>query len=832
MDDRDAAQLERDLRGMADAGRPTAPKTIHDAIDAVAARPRTRRLSGSGPLRRRNAAAVAGLAAALVVALAASSFVLSVRQGQGQTPSASPTSTASAASPAGTGPLGYSMRWIAVGEPAPGGVTRVANGYVGECATGGLPAVCTSPDGIAWSLPPDPSIFALDRAGTFGGWSIAHASAGWVATGTVDPGTWFSSDGVRWAPIEVGRADLTRAHVQALRDGFAMLALTANAGPVTLLSSDGRTWRSAVLPADVSGVELAGDAGLTATRWMGSGDARTGTPVISSDGGTWTALALPASVDAVGSTVGLPGGGFLGLATGRASGLLSSRDGVTWASVEAIGSTVTSIARIGSLVAVVGTAPGSEATYLWLSPDGSSWHRADGLAGVAEAPTIAALDDRIALFDSSHLVRVGSVAISAAPSPTPVPSPTPAISSPTPNAPAIENGGWRWHPANVEPVGVVVRVANGYVANCGGRMCTSPNGWDWQSPPDPAIFRADGDAVFTPTVYYHVANGPYAISTESHVWYSSDGVGWHLSQTPPAPNLYAPFMGSGTGFSLLIPTSDAFGGDCPRYVSTDGATWTANGTAPCIWRESGDPAMSGGMLGQGAGIKTKGPVRYSADGATWVKATVPGVTTNPIEGLSPYRLPDGILVASTPSGPIRSANGTKWELMPGFDRSAAAYSTSLAVAGGAILLRDDTGTVRQSFDEGETFSPVLAGANSLEQWGDLVAVRAGATRYVGEPIGPYSAASPVALPHPELTPAPTPTLPPGGISGDEAIRIATQALQVNPAVAATARAYATDDPHFGRWVWQVSFSTGDQQGRFADIDYFTGEVVGQGDWVA
>jgi len=106
--------------------------------------------------------------------------------------------------------------------------------------------------------------FSGGRSRPFAGWSVAHGTAGWVATGTVDRGTWRSSDGVHWSPVVVDLPGLQKAQVQALTDGFAMVAQVYDGQQTAsklLTSSDGATWTPLDLPAGVSAPQFGGAIG-------------------------------------------------------------------------------------------------------------------------------------------------------------------------------------------------------------------------------------------------------------------------------------------------------------------------------------------------------------------------------------------------------------------------------------------------------------------------------------------------------------------------------------------------------------------------------------------
>ena len=101
--------------------------------------------------------AITVIAAAIVLVIAGGAVLIAVQPGQPQT---SPSARASSSFDFETAGWG----WRPVGEPAPGLVARIANGYLGECVANGLPAACTSKDGVTWTLPADPDIRAALQA--------------------------------------------------------------------------------------------------------------------------------------------------------------------------------------------------------------------------------------------------------------------------------------------------------------------------------------------------------------------------------------------------------------------------------------------------------------------------------------------------------------------------------------------------------------------------------------------------------------------------------------------------------------------------------------------
>ena len=419
---------------------------------------------------------------------------------------------------------------------------------------------------------------------------------------------------------------------------------------------------------------------------------------------------------------------------------------------------------------------------------------------------------------------------------SPTATTTPAPPAPQSTAPAVIVGGWRWHQLSGGPDGnsTAVRVTNGYFGRCGSAMCTSPNGWSWQSPPDPAIFATDGVALFTPTSVAHKPNGGYVVSAAEGIWYSLDGVRWQASQAPTAAHGFRAVMYGPSGFSLVgeTPSSD----QSQLYGSSDGAAWTDAGLGPMvITLAQGD--TSGGIFTQTGKSSTGGIFGYSADGRTWVTSTIPA---GAYAYGSPYRLVDGSLIMSGDTAILRSTDGRVWTKMkPGM------APTSLAMAGGRVVATvssDCTCAAWESSDGGKTFRKLMDGAAQVEQFGDLVLLRTSTGSWVGAPLGPSESPGttptatglPGSTPAPAYTPAPTPT---GGISKAEAIRIAVNAIHPPVDQVATARAGVNKDPRYGRWIWTVSFSTEAPSptggsGTFVDIDLYTGEVLASGSWIS
>jgi hypothetical protein len=554
----------------------------------------------------------------------------------------SPTALASASFDFETGGWG----WRRVAEPAPGTVAGVANGYLGECIANGLPAACTSKDGVSWTLPADPAVLAVDGAAPLAGWSVAHGSAGWVATGTIDPGTWRSNDGIHWSAVAVDLPGLQKAQVQALADGFAMVAQVYDGRKTTsrlLTSTDGATWELLDLAAVAPQPQPGGAIGLVATKGETVNGSQVSHVASSSDGINWQTLTLPDGVIGLSSSIHLASGKYVAVGTTvwtyGAKTLLTSADGVTWQTGTGLGTWLDSLAVVGPHLLAISVVPNTALSALWESADGTTWQRIALLDGNPLSGTqVVSLGDRVGLFTGSKLTMVGAPLPAGYPTspPNPTSIPSTATSPTAPPAPALVVGGWRWHQLNLAPdlQATVVRVPNGYFGRCGASMCTSPNGWSWQVPADPAIFTTDGAALFSPLSVAHRPGGGYVVNAAEGVWYSLDGVSWKPSAAPADSRGPRAVLYGASAFTLV--GDDANGS--PLYSSPDGATWTAVGRVPSVFAlVRGD--TSGGILTQTS--KTpKGGVGYvySADGRTWVTATLP---KNEWVSAGPYRLADG-----------------------------------------------------------------------------------------------------------------------------------------------------------------------------------------------
>ena len=729
----------------------------------------------------------------------------------------------------------------------------MANGYIGECVSSGKPALCTSADGSSWTIGANPKIIKTNSKLAFNGWSIAQAAAGWVAVGTVDPGTWFSSDGLNWNPVDLKLTGLRKAKVQPLGDGFAMQAWVWDGQsevPQILLSTDGRKW-TAIKPASQnSHLALGGAIGVIRQDLPADGIGNTTTSA-SADGVKWQTLELPPLIHDLATAIRLSSGEYLALGgfSGELAYLLRSSDGTHWTYASQPNRQATSLAQIGSEAVLVAPIPGTSRDAVWSTQDGVSWERLATLGVSLQATGVAAVGDQIGLTYGSRLAYRAIDAAATSSSPSAAASP---IAQPTTVSTADQSvviGGWIWHRLNRSPDSGVVKLPNGYLARCGEQMCTSVNGWDWRTPADPAIFDADPAVLFSPSSYGRLASGIALIWAVEGVWYSRDSVHWSLSETPQfdIPTGIVNIGHSATAFNITIympnPTNLATDVICHVYSSTDGASWLDLGKSGCIYGVS-TADQSDGLAGEDWSGNGNGKWYFSADGRDWQLMKLPAggtldTTLTPAEGLA--KMPDGTLIMATMMlGPlVRSTDGgSTWTAIPGGWGKNPDFLYN-ATAGGAYLTQDfvdnnGKGTMWESTDGGKSFHKWSGPVVGFLQFADLVRVDTdkGAS-WVGRPLrsgenpgAPTSAVFPNA---PVTITTPEPAPPAGGLSKKEATAIVATYLHapkraVPDAAEATFGGSYTNVP--GRWIWTIDFhrSIGDRN-NWCEIDYFTGEVL-------
>jgi hypothetical protein len=381
MTDTDVARLEQMLRQIRPASS-SASKAVHEFIAKVPAatasrRPLAIRLSESRAIRR--GAFVVGLAAALVIALVVSSFLVNIRATQTSGPAASDDWT-----------------WQKADGSVMNGAVKVARGYVATCTPAGMvPAaptgtvgpgpqvfiqpdsLCTSADGATWTTPPDPRIADIPAGSTFSPGIMAQlgrvtliASMTVDTTGNSVTDLYRSADGVSWRRVDDPQLQhLSVLSMGVLRGEFKGVAMDVSTSIGWVISStDGMTWqRVSQLPAQPNGASIAG--GLVT---FSSADVVR----MSRDGSNWQELRLPSRILYEGVRAELSGGGYIasGLSGDTAAQhILRSDDGVSW--------------RVDD-----GDIPGAIIDLTWL--DGGRW-----VASVQEGASPPYLADLLPLAD-------------------------------------------------------------------------------------------------------------------------------------------------------------------------------------------------------------------------------------------------------------------------------------------------------------------------------------------------------------------------------------------------------------------------------------------------
>jgi hypothetical protein len=337
VDEREFEDLEIRLRRSAVGRRPEVPDELLRFIDTVPGsyRRRSRLVIGFGRPRVRAGIAFAATAAALVVAIVAGQALVSVRNGQPGAsidPGAPVTGSGWTWQRADGVAQMHSWSWTTQGY-------RVANGYIGTCDVDGKDGwqllLCSSPDGLRWSTPPDPKIVTFDGQ-SFMPDDVVQVGSTYVATGSASPDLWRSTDGIHWQVIDSSTiADRGTEYLGLLNGVFADILLPDASDPNWWLvtSTDGLTWTKT----SQLGNSFDGSALFGADRLYGL--AASGGYEVTQDGKTWNSVQFPDGF-AIRNVFALPGGGFVAggaVTTSVASGafsntslILRSTDGLTW----------------------------------------------------------------------------------------------------------------------------------------------------------------------------------------------------------------------------------------------------------------------------------------------------------------------------------------------------------------------------------------------------------------------------------------------------------------------------------------------------------------------
>ena len=438
MTDTDVVRLEQMLRHIRPASSP-APQSVHEFVATVPAttttrRPVASRLSESRAIRR--GAFAVGLAAALVVALVVSSFLVNIRQ---------------------TGPAASAdWTWQKADGSVMGGALRVARGYVTVCMTPGMVAatpteslspgkvvfhlpdsLCTSVDGATWTNPPDPRIMDIPTGSTFPLASLAQFGsisllAKWTsdAAGNDVTDLYRSADGVSWKRVDDPQLrNLQVTSLGVVHGQFMGVATDVSTSIGWIIRSpDGQSWERASQLPDQPGSGMV-QAGLI---FYASVD---GVWRASRDGSSWQDVHLPAGIWDFWGVVELSAGGYIASGMGEETALhiLRSDDGLSWRIDDGdIPGTIIDLTLLdgGRCVASVQEGapsppnlgdPLAHAGGLWQSFDnGRTWSRLIGPDGRQMTGETVPVGDRLGVLvrDAQgyrHLAWVGTPGRSPAP---------------------------------------------------------------------------------------------------------------------------------------------------------------------------------------------------------------------------------------------------------------------------------------------------------------------------------------------------------------------------------------------------------------------------------
>ena len=740
MNDLELEQLEQRLRRSTAGHRPAAPEALADFIETVPVRHRTAgrfTLAADRPRVRRSLFGVAA-AAAVVVALAGSAALVSLRTGQPGT-GASPSAQVWAWQPVATG---ADVRGFMV--------SKVAHGYVGTCGPGPSDneVACTSPDGVHWASPADPAIQAIE-----GGDASAYAQQVQKVGGVYLAPAWppsargrllRSTDGVRWTYAQMPdvSASLTADGATyvwfgALADRF--LVVYRYNSPVegwAMTSTDGITWTPATRLPDAPDGVVSGAAGVYLTGT--TSPKRTWRTV---DGETWTPADIPEG-DVPASAARLADGGYLA-ETATDGTLVRSTDGLAWHADQGdlVGYVQSFVVRGDRVLAAVYPMPPSQARYetdplVWQSLDsGRTWRPLTGPEGNQLAGGLLDLGDRVGIWDtaSGMLSWIGflgdgtlpSYAPSqATPAATPAPTPTPV---PT-RLPASLTAEWTWRQTDGTSFQGAFAVPGGFVATCGrtagneladASLCSSPDGLHWTVPADPALIEVPAGEPFWPIHVTEIGSVHLAFALSrplptvgepiASLWRSTDGHHWSKVDA-------AAFTGrklsevAVLGQNFVTVATAADGKSAVLLTSTDGLAWSQAGDIPTVPNGWGMNDL--GLLISGSGPTAPAGNWATRDGAHWTRMVLPDSVTD--LGGSPIRLPDGSFIdigyEAVGSTMVSSADGVSWQAMA---TGLGGIPTDLRKVGDRVILTtlptansEPPYTVWQSADFGKTWQPI------------------------------------------------------------------------------------------------------------------------------
>ena len=451
MDEIELEWLEQRLRKAAAGHRPPAPDGLVEYVETVPYRVRSAgrvELAFDRPRVRRSVFAMAA-AAAVVVAIVGGAALVSFRQVPG----------------AATAPADVSdgWQWQATDGTLYVAEMAVPKGFVATCGhLSGKEAVdlalCSSADGLHWSVPADPAIVSVKGADPFLPLSILVRNGIYLATSSRGSGKfqgpgrtlWRSTDGVNWSEVDTSKslgATMGVSLMVVVPDGFlAAVSMNQGGSPPEqglFISRDGQAWAKASdLPFETGAAGSGYYLGPTLTAGLyAAGQGPGGTAIgtwRTTNGRAWDVVTLPAGYSELGTVLTLPDGSLRGVAssfdTSASNVMVSSTDGLSWQiDRTAPAGSVDGLAVVGDrMVASISAVAFTDPHAVWQSDDwGKSWRPLLDLAGQPVPGSFGTLGGRLEIRVADGITHWLLTPVAADPSASPAESASaPASASP------------------------------------------------------------------------------------------------------------------------------------------------------------------------------------------------------------------------------------------------------------------------------------------------------------------------------------------------------------------------------------------------------------------
>jgi hypothetical protein len=291
--------------------------------------------------------------------------------------------------------------WTKLGSPMSVWFEAFPHGYVAtstSCWDETIPTIYTSRDGIHWTTPPDPRIFATTDEGFClnGGRGPVRGQAGYLLGGPVTDGVttiWQSSDGIRWHRNDVPSLNgMDLFEIAPTRTGY----LVGDGNGNYWTSTDGVNWTPAALDAYKLEIGQPGVPMLTG----GEG----GFSWFSLDGGrTWGETGVPRGMKLL-EGIGRLGNVYYGdWEIGGTFRIYSTRNLRHWAPAKAPGTMPGSLVSFGNRLYIVSyddPLPGA----VYSSADGRKWSQVKDPSGHAiQADTLKVVGGRLFVLNGAIL---------------------------------------------------------------------------------------------------------------------------------------------------------------------------------------------------------------------------------------------------------------------------------------------------------------------------------------------------------------------------------------------------------------------------------------------